>query len=42
MQTKIGLKINLTNQLALVSNFQGEFSAVSQSYGGRAGVRYYW
>jgi outer membrane autotransporter protein len=42
VQTKIGLEINLTNQLALVSNFQGEFSSVSQSYGGKAGVRYYW
>jgi outer membrane autotransporter protein len=42
VQTKIGLEINLTNRLALVSNFQGEFSSVSQSYGGKAGVRYYW
>jgi hypothetical protein len=33
---------NLTNQLALYADFQGEFSYVSQSYGGKAGMKYWW
>ena len=37
-----GAQLNLTNQLALYSDFQGEFSYVSQSYGGKAGLKYWW
>jgi outer membrane autotransporter protein len=42
VQTKLGVQLNLTNRLALYSDFQGEFSAVSQSYGGAAGMKYWW
>jgi len=42
VQTKLGAQLNLTNQLALFSDFQGEFSYVSQSYGGKAGLKYWW
>jgi outer membrane autotransporter protein len=42
VQTKLGAQLNLTNQLALYSDFQGEFSYVSQSYGGKAGMKYWW
>jgi uncharacterized protein with beta-barrel porin domain len=42
VQTKLGVQINLTNQIGLYSNFQGEFSSMSQSYGGTAGLKYYW
>jgi outer membrane autotransporter protein len=42
VQTKLGVQLNLTNRLALYSDFQGEFSAVSQSYGGTAGMKYWW
>ncbi len=42
VQTKIGAQLNLTNQLALFTDFQGEFSSMSQSYGGKAGMRYAW
>jgi len=42
VQTKLGAQLNLTNQLELYSDFQGEFSYVSQSYGGKAGMKYWW
>lgn len=42
VQAKIGLQVGLQNQIALFSDFQGEFSNMSRSYGGKAGVRYYW
>ncbi len=42
VQTKLGAQLNLTNQLALFSDFQGEFSSMSQSYGGKAGMKYWW
>jgi hypothetical protein len=42
VQTKLGAQLNLTNQLILFSDFQGEFSKVSQSYSGKAGLKYWW
>lgn len=42
VQTKLGAQLNLTNKLALFTDFQGEYSAVSTSYGGKAGMRYTW
>jgi hypothetical protein len=35
VQTKIGAQLNLNEKLALFTDFQGEFSPVSQSYGGK-------
>ena len=42
VQTKFGAQLFLNKQFALFSNFQGEFSPVSQSYGGKAGIKYVW
>ncbi len=42
VQTKLGAQLNLTNQFALFTDFQGEFSSMSQSYGGKAGMRLWW
>ncbi|NBS35674.1 MAG: autotransporter outer membrane beta-barrel domain-containing protein, partial [Methylocystaceae bacterium] len=35
VQTKVGAQLNLNEKLALFTDFQGEFSPVSQSYGGK-------
>jgi outer membrane autotransporter protein len=42
VQTKMGVQFNLNEKLALFTDFQGEFSPVSQSYGGKGGVKYVW
>jgi outer membrane autotransporter protein len=42
VQTKVGAQLNLNEKLALFTDFQGEFSPVSQSYGGKGGVKYVW
>jgi len=42
VQTKIGAQLNLNEKLALFTDFQGEFSPVSQSYAGKGGVKYIW
>ena len=42
VQTKVGAQLNLNEKLALYTDFQGEFSPVSQSYGGKGGVKYVW
>jgi uncharacterized protein with beta-barrel porin domain len=42
VQTKIGAQLNLTKQLSLFADFQGEFSSASQTYGGKSGIRYVW
>jgi outer membrane autotransporter protein len=42
VQTKLGAQLFLNKAFALYSDFQGEFSSMSQSYGGTAGVKYYW
>ena len=42
VQTKVGAQLNLSEKLALFTDFQGEFSPVSQSYGGKGGVKYVW
>lgn len=42
VQTKLGVMMNINKQFALFSDFQGEFSPMSQSYGGTAGFRYSW
>jgi outer membrane autotransporter protein len=42
VQTKIGAQLNLNEKLALFTDFQGEFSPVSQSYAGKGGLKYAW
>ena len=42
VQTKVGAQLNLNEKLVLYTDFQGEFSPVSQSYGGKGGVKYVW
>jgi outer membrane autotransporter protein len=42
VQTKLGAQLFLNKAFALYSDFQGEFSSMSQSYGGTAGLKYYW
>ena len=42
VQTKLGAQLFLNKAFALYSDFQGEFSSMSQSYGGTAGMKYYW
>ena len=42
VQTKIGAQLNLNEKFALFTDFQGEFSPVSQSYTGKTGVKYGW
>jgi phosphodiesterase/alkaline phosphatase D-like protein/uncharacterized protein with beta-barrel porin domain len=42
VQTKVGAQLHLTDKFALFTDFQGEFSSMSQSYGGKAGMRYSW
>jgi outer membrane autotransporter protein len=42
VQTKLGAQLFLNKAFALYSDFQGEFSPMSQSYGGTAGMKYYW
>ncbi len=42
VQTKLGAQLNLTNKFALFTDFQGEFSPMSQSYSGKAGMKYTW
>jgi outer membrane autotransporter protein len=42
VQAKIGAQLYLTNRFALYSDFQGEFSSESQSYGGKVGIKYSW
>ena len=42
VQTKLGAHLFLNKVFALYSDFQGEFSPMSQSYGGTAGMKYYW
>ena len=42
VHTKVGAQLNLNEKLALFTDFQGEFSPVSQSYGGKGGVKYVW
>ena len=42
VQTKVGAQLNLNEKLALYTDFQGEFSPVSQSYGGKGGMKYVW
>jgi len=40
VQTKIGPQLKLNVKFPLFTDFQGEFSLVSQSYAGRVGVKY--
>jgi len=42
VQTKMGVQLNLNQKLAMFTDFQGEFSPVSQSYAGKIGVKYVW
>lgn len=42
VQTKMGVQLNLNQKLAMFTDFQGEFSPVSQSYAGKIGVKYIW
>ena len=42
VQTKLGAQLFLNKAFAVYSDFQGEFSSMSQSYGGTAGMKYYW
>lgn len=42
VQAKIGAQLHLNNEFALFTDFQGEFSSASRSYGGKGGLRYYW
>ena len=42
VQTKMGVQLNLNQKLAMFTDFQGEFSPVSQSYAGKVGVKYVW
>jgi hypothetical protein len=38
----MGVQLNLNQKLAMFTDFQGEFSQVSQSYAGKVGVKYVW
>ena len=42
VQTKMGVQLNLNQKLAMFTDFQGEFSPVSQSYAGKIGAKYVW
>jgi outer membrane autotransporter protein len=42
VQTKIGLQAHVDESVILFANFQGEFSGLTRSYGGKGGLRYSW
>jgi len=41
-QTKVGVQVYLEDRLALFADFQGEFSDLTRSYGGKGGLKYSW
>ncbi|MBY6241020.1 autotransporter outer membrane beta-barrel domain-containing protein [Methylosinus sp. Sm6] len=42
VQAKIGLQAHIDDRVVLFANFQGEFSGLTRSYGGKGGLRYSW
>jgi uncharacterized protein with beta-barrel porin domain len=41
-QIKAGAQLYLEDRLALFVDFQGEFSDLTRSYGGKGGLKYSW